>query len=313
MVMQAFAEKIVEIYNESIFEYIDMTDCPIFHYTSPSGVNGIISNHTLRFTDRNYLNDFTEGRYVMQLCLQSRCQVLLPKEYRKFFIDKCAEVYSNPGSKKRLVYQCSFSTADDNLALWNYYTKGEGIKGYNLRFSAKELADTLETRNAKNVHRTYVACGKVIYNSKKQKEIIKKIILQFAEAIIQSGADSINAQIAIEFLIEKLLYIGSFFKPLCFSHEEEYRLIIKPFPAYNKDEKRIEFINLGKTASTYEKNGLLIPYVDIEFPKGALKSITASPTLNFEEVEANLKNAMRIYGYPYEKIKITPSKIPVRY
>ena len=64
---------------------------------------------------------------------------------------------------------------------------------------------------------------------------------------------------------------------------------------------------------SYEKNGLLIPYVDINFSKEALKQITASPTLNFIEVEANLKNALQIYGYDKNSVTLCPSSIPVRY
>ena len=255
MVMQDFAKKIVKIHNEDISEYIDVTDYPIFHYTSPAGLNGIISNHTLRFTDRNYLNDQTEGRYIMQLCLRSRCASYLPKEYRQFFRDKCEEIYRNPSSKKRLVYQCSFSLAADNLALWNYYTKGDGVKGYNLCFSAVNLASTLETHNPNNTYRSRVINGKVIYNVRRQKLIVQDIVKKFGDAICQSGADSGNCQIAIEYLIEKLLYVGSFFKAPCFKHEEEYRLIIRPFAAWDEASKCIMFINLGKKHLHMKRTG----------------------------------------------------------
>ena len=73
------------------------------------------------------------------------------------------------------------------------------------------------------------------------------------------------------------------------------------------------FLNLEKTAATYEKNGLLIPYVDIEFSQNALKGITSSPTLDFAEVQANLRNVLRIYGYAEKTIAIRPSQIPIRY
>ena len=313
MIMQEFALRIVKIHNKDISEYIDASDCSIFHYTSPGGFNGIISHHTLRFTDRNYLNDYTEGRYVMGLCLRSRCSSLLPKKYRRFFKEKCEAVYNNPASKKRLVYQCSFSTAGDNLALWNYYTKGEGIKGYNLCFSAHDLKSSLKTGEPKSGRNTKVTCGMVIYNTKKQIGIIKRVISEFSEVIIQEGADISNCEIAIELLVEKLLFVGAFFKAPCFEHEKEYRMIVQPFAEWSSETNSVYFSNLGKSAATYEKNGLLIPYVDIEFPQNALKGITSSPTLDFTEVQANLRNALRIYGYAEKTIDIHPSQIPVRY
>lgn len=39
----------------------------IYHYTSPVGAMGVIENNTLRFTDRNYLNDYSEGMYTLDL------------------------------------------------------------------------------------------------------------------------------------------------------------------------------------------------------------------------------------------------------
>ena len=311
--MQKFIKRIVDIHNQSIAEHIDTADYQIFHYTSPMGLNGIISNHSIRFTDRNYLNDYTEGRYVMRLCLHSRCASRLPKEYRKFFRDKCEKVYNNPNIRKCLVYQCSFSLSGDNLALWNYYTKGEGIKGYNLCFSAQELTATLNADNTSTHSKNLIKRGKVIYSVKKQKEIINKIVLQFANAITEEAADVACAQLAVELLVEKLLQVGTFFKDPCFKHEEEYRLVVRPFAEWKSATNEIYFRNLGKTAATYEKNGLLIPYVDINFSKEALKQITASPTLNFIEVEANLKNALQIYGYDKNSVTLCPSSIPVRY
>ena len=313
MIMQEFALRVVKIHNKNISEYIDTSDCLVYHYTSPAGFNGIISNHTLRFTDRNYLNDYTEGRYVMGLCLRSRCSLLLPKEHRKFFKDKCEELYKNPAVKKRLVYQCSFSISSDNLALWNYYTKGEGIKGYNLCFSACDLESALKTNKPNSHKKTKVTRGKVIYNIQEQTAIIKKIISEFAEALIQEKADVTNCEIAIELLVEKLLLVGAFFKAPCFKHEEEYRMIIQPLAAWNDETNSVYFLNLEKTAATYEKNGLLIPYVDIEFSQNALKGITSSPTLDFAEVQANLRNVLRIYGYAEKTIAIRPSQIPIRY
>ena len=311
--MQKFIKRIVDIHNQSIAEHIDTADYQIFHYTSPMGLNGIISNHSIRFTDRNYLNDYTEGRYVMYVCLHSRCASLLPKEYRKYFTDKCKDAYNNPNFKKGLVYQCSFSLSGDNLAMWNYYTKGEGIKGYNLCFSAQELATTLKPDNTDARRKISIKNGKVIYSVKKQKEIIKAIVLQFSKAITEEDADGINAHLAVDLLIEKLLQVGTFFKDPCFRHEKEYRLVFRPFVAWDDNVKDFTFYNLGKKAATYEKNGLLIPYVDIKFSKETLKQITASPTLNFIEVEANLKNALQIYGYDKNSVTLCPSSIPVRY
>ena len=70
----------------------------------------------------------------------------MPKEHRSYFKEYCRKLYDNPYKKKRYIYQCSFSTQNDNLSLWNYYTKSDGIKGYNLGFNSVELAENLKTQ-----------------------------------------------------------------------------------------------------------------------------------------------------------------------
>ena len=248
----------------------------------------------------------------MDLCLHSRISSLLPKEYQKLFKNKCKEMYKTPSHKSRYVYQCSFSMEKDNLALWNYYTKSSGIKGYNICFSASELSSSLEKKDPKASFKTEITHGKIIYDIRKQKSIIKNIISEFAKAIDQEGADAENREIAIPLLIDTLLAVGTFFKAPCFKHEKECRLVVRPFETYDKENGKF-FANLGKFPATYEKNGLLIPFADLKFDKCVLKGITSSPTLDFMEVQANLKNALRIYEYDEEKIEICHSEIPVRY
>lgn len=309
--------EIIKLSNEDIAKYIDTSNCPIYHYTSPVALNEIIRKHTLRFTDRNYLNDYSEGRYVMKLCLDSRFELKLPKSYRKHFRATCMRLYETPTKKQRHVYQCSFSTAKDNLSLWNYYTKSDGIKGYNIGFYSKDLENGIDTNpslpDVPAEHKVQVFSGRVIYSIKKQKEILKSVVHDFSEVIAKHIDEVDFCNIAVELLVEKILHIGSFFKSPYFSHEKEFRLLIKLVAIWNEENAAVEFMSLGKGASTYEKNGLLIPYVDLTFSRDALKSITVSPTLSFEEISSNINNALKLHAYNQEAIQIDKSEIPVRY
>lgn len=49
-------------------DFFPQKSVDIYHYTSPTGFKGIIENRKLRFSDRYYLNDSSEGRVVMELC-----------------------------------------------------------------------------------------------------------------------------------------------------------------------------------------------------------------------------------------------------
>lgn len=305
--------KLVRISNIDLSTYISSENRCIYHYTSPQGLNGILSNHTLRFTDRNYLNDYSEGRYVMQLCLKSRFERHLPKEHRKYFKEYCQLLFDNPSKKKRHIYQCSFSTQKDNLSLWNYYTKSDGIKGYNVGFNSISLSDLLVTRDLTEKRRIKVFHGKVVYSISNQKKIVKNIINDFKGIIEDNKTDQPFCKLAIEVLIEKILFVGSFFKNPHFKNESEYRLLLHLTSYWDPEEKCNKFLVIKKGAKTYDKNGLLVPFVDIEFPRDALQSIFISPTLVFDETESNLTNALRIHSYNPDKISINKSEIPVRY
>ena len=307
--------QIIKISNEDISKYINTKNLKIYHYTSPIGLNGILTNHTLRFTDRNFLNDYSEGRYVLQLCLSSRFELKLPKEYRTYFKEYCKELWANPTKKQRYVYQCSFSIDKDNLSLWNYYTKSDGIKGYNIGFYSNDLEKQLETAPLiiPREHGIKIFCGQIVYSEKKQKEIIKSIVQDFTLVIEKYISDKEFCKIAIQILIEKILQVGAFFKKSCFKHENEYRLLLFLTAIWDESSESIKFMVLNKNASTYEKNGLLVPYVDIKFPSQILQDITISPTIIWEEAKGNLLNALKLHSYNYKTISINKSDIPVRY
>ena len=145
------------------------------------------------------------------------------------------------------------------------------------------------------------------------KSIIKNIVNDFKGIIEKNRNDFPFCKLAIELLVEKIIFIGAFFKDLCFAHEREYRLVLHLTPYWDIEEKCVKFMILHKSAKTYEKCGLMVPYIDIKFSKDVLKSISTSPTLSFGETESNLINALKLYGYNAERIKITNSNIPIRY
>lgn len=184
MIDDSIYRELYSIFNRYNPNHIEVDDCNIFHYTSPSALNAILSNHTIRFTDRNYLNDYSEGRYTMELCLKSRFELKLPFKYRDYFKKYCKQLYEPPLKKKLHIYQCSFSIEPDNLSLWNYYTKNDGIKGYNLGFKSIELSNKLLTNvDLSNKNRIEVIHGKVVYSEEKQKKYIREIISDFAKII----------------------------------------------------------------------------------------------------------------------------------
>ena len=79
-----------------------------------------------------------------------------------------------------------------------------------------------------------------------------------------------------------------------------------------KYEKEIRFVGdfEGVTTQYREKNGFIIPYKSIYFPKEQIKSITIGPCLNPNETYYSLREFLNNRGL--EKVPIIPSFIPFR-
>lgn len=277
----------------------------LYHYTSPEAAKSIIMGGRLRFTDRYYLNDYSEGRYVLKLCLDNidyllgdniGCKELLKKELQDRYV--CVQ------RDNFYVYQCSFSLKKDSLCMWNYYTKGQEIQGYSICFSVdcnKNIGEQiLKPQVPAEYKRPIIYSSKVIYDKKRQLKIVKAIIDYFL-AFDRERNDSF----VISYLVDKIVQQGIFFKDSCFDVEEEYRIAIMQY--VNDDGS---FFAIDDERCFLVKNGMFVPYVDIAFEKEKMTEIMISPTLESEIVKQSIK---MICANKYKNLKVSISQIPVRY
>lgn len=252
-------------------------------------------------------NDKSEGIYVLKL-LKNNISNLCTDEVSKNLIlkqiqelsPKLVEGFYN--SDKYRTFIISFSTKKDELALWNYYTKDINSVGYNIQFDVDRLISNLETMKIKidqddvKYYLDKINCvhGKVIYNEKKQLNILKQIIAEFSEV-----TDIRNEEWAY-LLVDKLLWVGNFIKDPSFHHEYEYRL---SFFTYTNMSK----LNLDKVPVEYECNGK--SHIEIYFDGLAVGNIGCSPTNSKEKIEYPQKYMTRQYP---NYVKINESRVPFR-
>ena len=293
-----------------ISEVIPDSNGLIYHYTSPGGLKGILENKTMRFTDRYFLNDSSEGTYVMDLCIRNiEMLVLNHEKFKKELLKRCVERKVNPQRDDFYVHQCSFSKDEDSLALWNYYTKGNNIQGYNLCFAAHALKSSLKmesTMESGNVPAIWG--GDVVYDESEQRVIVKKVVDSFFE--LSKKENHQHYQFTIGLLVDKLMLVGIFFKKKCFSIENEYRVVMD----LHIDKSTGEFTAISSEQKFYEKNGFLIPYLDVEFGAEALKEIRISPTLDLATTKNSIYRATaKIFPQINKNDLVKQSEIPVRY
>ena len=279
----------------------------IYHYTSPDGLMGILKpNHlTFRFTNANYLNDTSEGEDVVKqyrfVCDEMLREKRITQEFyaaikdvrpnnKMLFPDEAATQNGKKhySSYESDAYLCCFSLDPDSLPMWNYYVKGNVYQGYNLGISDRFIHDIRASE-------PFVERYKVIYDDKEKQ----KKIQNFLETIYakMSEAESIHTiQDYIGIFLSKYRYV---FKNCHFEHEKEVRAVI-----YRKKDIHQEDIKFRSA------NGLIIPYVELDFDRHNLHHVTIGPLMEQGTAYATLATFLYHRGY---RPRIAMSGVPIRY
>ena len=270
----------------------------IFHYTSPEGLIGIIENKNLWFTNIYFLNDNNEIFYTYKLILKllSEPNLDIDEQLKEMIIGRCNYMLGNnyfPSESEVWLrpnyYIASFSTNDDNLALWNYYTKSE-TTGYNICFNSDVFMPS-----------SFIQ-GVVCYDTKEQIEMLKNSIYAANEEY------KTNKQ-TWENLWNNFIIYSLFFKDKKYSLESEYRVIYSVTNNEGECEK----------CSFRNKNGLIIPYIEVAFEElqkiipsvKPIKSIKISPLNNGEITRYGVSRLITAKGFEY--IDVSSSGIDMKY
>ena len=309
------------------WQYFDIPhDQPIYHYTSPDGLLGIVKDKgiNLRFTRYDCVNDLSEGRDVIR-CYALACRELhdsgvIDDSFYNAVCDIELEISSVMSFtiNRRLTldgrevdigkeylplrceaYICCFSRDGDSLPMWNYYSKKGVNQGYNVGFDCGLTERGNIILENESISMEMVS---VIYNDSEKIGDIKYII----EAVYKmSGSDPDYG--ACRVLITDELKKRMFrFKSQYFAHEQEIRLVLYVPVAFPEDCSESERLRIKYTS----QNGYLIPYVDILYKKELLNRITVGPLLEKEISIRTLETIKVQYNYNYE---IVTSSVPIRF
>lgn len=303
------------------YEKIDQ----IFHYTSPSGLNNILTNEgpSLWFSRYDFLNDKTEGTHIIDI-YREVCDTLFEQgQIDKKFYEKIYKIepmryktflYSNQSSdgdnvstdsckqEEAQKYICCFSKNCDSLPMWNYYTKGGKYEGYNIGFSFWRTKDQgIQNYYGKGYELEFF---NVVYDDQEKCHIIQEDIQKLYAYYKQMGVDVANnaLQRICYILSYYLKELGLKFKQRYFQHEQEVRAILS-IPVNNTHFK-IQYRN---------NEEYTIPYIAVPFPKIAVSSITVGPLFDEKKMSMDVKHLIASRNYPLETSDIFYSKIPIRY
>ena len=314
---------------------------PIYHYTSIGGLESILRNKTLRFTNIKYMNDKDEIIAGLD-SIAKDCHA--SEETRK----QLRSAITNLGMQ---IFVCCFSLKEDSLPMWNYYTKEGNSQGYNIEFDDKKLVESI-LRSNPVLDGCYVSFGNVDYskdNNSKYSHILtsrlmsvmdmvmSKIFLIVATGMSKKQTSGID-QSMLSDLEKKVtdsekkqkvdslpvyVYHGEqcsfekaefsdylfFIKRDCFRQEREFRIVISV-----PDELLDKFAEMG-VYKFRAGSGILIPYIELKFSENAVKSITISPTMQSDLVESSIRDFLQYCKYNVSDFSnfIKHSNIPVRF
>lgn len=300
----------------------------LYHYTSQEAIMNIVGENgiCLRFSRYDCLNDINEGKEAIKI-QQEVCEELLGENEQNDKILK--EIYQvtpnfeviiapatgkSHGCKREngkmrasgsieiirtesIPYICCLSKGKDLLPMWNYYSKNQRYEGYNVGLQIEEGTKysilNEEMKPIKNPS-TGLRFLDVIYDREEKKKIVKEEILsQIKKKDMEAYQEKFNEW-------------SMSFKNEAFEHEDETRLICFASKENIKDEYFNKYVVKYRAA-----NGMLIPYIDIQFEKALLKRITIGPLIEKEKAKETLQ--MYLQSKNYTDVDIRTSEVPIRY
>lgn len=301
-------------------------DQPVYHYTSPDGLLGIIRDKgvTLRFTRYDCVNDLSEGKDVIR-CFSLACRASLNAgNISKAFFDAIHDIELGVSAvmsfniDERLsldgreismgkdyvpmryeAFICCFSLDGDSLPMWNYYAKKGVNQGYNVGFDEGLTERENMMLESGPVHMEMVS---VIYND---DEKIGDII-HVVESVYKISSDDPGFKYCRSLITDELKKRMFRFKSPFFFHEKEVRLVLYIPVEFPKDYLPSDGLKIKYTT----QNGYLVPYVDIVYKKELLRRITVGPLLEKDISIRTLETIKENYKYGYD---IMTSNVPIRF
>jgi len=263
-------------------------DKPLYHYTTQTGLLGIIATRTIWATHTQYLNDRREFLHAVDL-VRSEIERLLQEEAsshsgqpaRKKVLLRMQEAVSESMSPQTTnICVCSFSEESDSLSQWRAYG---GSSGFAVGFPSEVLIAATE--------RLKWSLAPCLYDATEQRDLVRALVEEVLEDNLSGEiiADDVteNATSEDRFLsgvggglLSDLFRYAPILKDHSFSEEREWRIISRPLSCHREG------------FAYREGRSLLIPYY--KFPlwesnqKLRLHEVVIGPTRDAERSRSSV-------------------------
>lgn len=274
----------------------------LYHYTTHSGLEGILKSGGLRATYRMKMNDAGEFDYARNVVYKALSKIGkrhdLPQVSRSLTIytRKNLDQFLKDTTEMSRAYCACLTLSSDHPKQWESYAEeGKGFAvGLNL-FRLLSIQASAVQRGG-----PYIFCGPVSYNESDQHDLVWRLVdagirdLQtFADAWSQESGDltTLRDRVTQE-LVVQLLVLIDFIKAPTYSSEREFRLILDP------NDGTLKAPNIQH----YERDNEPIPFIfmDLRMPDTGrlpLTEIRVGPKASFQDEKAFLEDLLNELGY----------------
>jgi len=265
----------------------------LYHYTTQSGLVGILKNNAIWATHSQYLNDQREYLYALEIVkdeISAMVDASADLQHKSLLHDMAEDIDGIEGMN---VCVCSFSEDRDSLSQWRAY--GGASAGFAIGFSGEMLA---EVASDKNFH-----LARCIYDTSEQRALIRALVEEVLEENVEGSPWDDEDHIPQGGnLVAYLNRYAPILKHPSFKEEREWRIISRPLSCKSKGFK----FRPG--------NSVLIPYYNLplasENVSFDLAEVVVGPTPQPEQAICSVSSFL--VSLNLRKIPVNSSEVPYR-
>ncbi|WP_295871767.1 DUF2971 domain-containing protein [uncultured Zhongshania sp.] len=214
----------------------------LYHYTSLSGVLGIIGSQSLWASDIRYMNDSAELRHTADLVANEVASRIDASHRRPHLLTSFLDWVKHRITNGHILFGASFRANGNLLSQWRGYSAVG--KGASLGFNPATVASCAAKQHFR--------MGRCIYDRLEQQALIAQVV-DAVEVLADGIEDGVEREVyhqLFEHLESDLLRLAAILKHPSFEEEQEWRLVSPVVSDYRQ-----------AAVNFREGRSMLVPYI----------------------------------------------------
>lgn len=252
--------------------YSDIPQEPLYHYTSFTGLLGIVASGALWASDIRYMNDSAELKHTADLIRTEINHRIAAGHSKPDLLTQFLDWVTHRITNGHMLFASSFRSNGNLLSQWRGYSRlGKGVS---LGFDPDYILQCAGQQSFQ--------IGKCIYSCKSQQRLISQVV-DAVEVLAEGHLPALDKQGKMDdhsyhtifhLLESDLLRIAAILKHPSFAEEEEWRVVSPVITDY-----------VNAPVLFRESTSMLVPYIEFNFsPRNdspiALEHLFLGPTPN---------------------------------